>query len=74
VVVVVAQAYRAGQAGFLRGFLEPSFGAALAAWPVADQNRLLDEVFADTAAGIAAAPSAVSPDYRLVTGRVRRTA
>ena len=67
-------AYAANQAGFLRGFLEPSFRAALAARPAADQSRLLDEVFADAAARIAADPDAVSPDYRLVTGRVRRTA
>jgi hypothetical protein len=68
-----AAAYAASQVGFLRGFLEPSFRAALAGRPHADQDRLLDGIFADAAERVAADPAAVSPDYRLVTGRVRRT-
>jgi hypothetical protein len=69
-----AARYAGKQAGFLRGFLEPSFRAALAARPAADQTRLLDELFADAAARIAADPDGLSPHYRLVTVRIRRTA
>jgi hypothetical protein len=69
-----ADVYATRQAGFLRGFLEPSFRAALAERPADEQTRLLDAVFADTATRIAADPDAVTPDYRLVTGRIRRTA
>jgi hypothetical protein len=68
-----AAAYAANQVGFLRGFLEPSCRSALAGWPPADQDRILDAVFADAARRVAADPLAVSPDYRLVTGRLRRT-
>lgn len=53
-------------------FLEPSFRAALAARPEADLTWVLDTVFADAAARIAADPAAVNPDYRLATGRIRR--
>jgi hypothetical protein len=68
-----AVAYAANQVGFLRGFLEPSFRSALAGRPHADQDRILDAVFADAAGRVAADPLAFSPDYRLVSGRVRRT-
>ncbi len=68
-----AAGYAANQVGFLRGFLEPSFRTALGGRPHADQDRILDAIFADATTRVAADPLAVSPDYRLVTGRVRRT-
>ena len=68
-----AGAYGAAQAGFLQGFLEPSFRNVLHR-PVADQDRILTSVFADAARRIAADPQAVSPSYRLVRARVQRVA
>lgn len=67
-----ARAYGRAQAGFLRGFLEPSFRAA---WrrPADEQLALADAVFTACAERIAAEPSAMRPHYRLVVGRVRRT-
>lgn len=67
-----ATAYGAAQAGFLRGFLAPSFATALATRTAHQRDVVLDEVFTDAARRIAADPAAVSPRYRLVTGRVRR--
>jgi len=68
-----AMAYGRAHAGFLRGFLEPSFRAV---WPRAahEQSALVAQVFDDTAARIASDPEAVSPAYRLVTGRISRVA
>lgn len=67
-----ARAYGQSQADFLRGFLGPSFRSALADRTPAQQQAVVDAVFADAAARIAADPLAVSPTYRLVTGQVRR--
>lgn len=63
-----AVAYGRSQAGFLRGFLGPSFAAALSGRPAAARTSIVDAVFADAAARIAADPEAVTPTYRLVTG------
>lgn len=68
-----AAAYGRDQAGFLRGFLEPSFRAALPDRDDASATAILDAVFADAATAVAADPAAVSPRYRLVTGRIRRS-
>ena len=45
---------------------------ALATRTAHQRDVVLDEVFTDAARRIAADPAAVSPRYRLVTGRVRR--
>lgn len=68
-----AAAYGAAQAGFLQGFLEPSFRSVLHR-STADQDRILTSVFADASRRIAADPQAVSPSYRLVRARVQRVA
>ena len=58
---------------FMEGFLQPSFRTALTARGDTDAATILDGIFADTAARIAADPRSVSPTYRLVVGRVTRT-
>ncbi len=68
-----AGAYGRAQAGFLRAFLEPSFRAALAGRGEEEAQEIMDAVFGDAATRIAADPGAVSPAYRLVSGRIRRT-
>lgn len=67
-----AAVYGQRQAGFLRGFLEPSFRAALRSRSPDDQGSVLGTVFADCASRIAADPEAMSPAYRLVAGRMQR--
>jgi hypothetical protein len=68
-----ADGYAAAQVGFLRGFLDPSFAAALDdSRPDEDRSAALDVVWSITRAAIAAAPQAMSPAYRLVTARIRR--
>lgn len=69
-----AAAYARQQTGFLRAFLEPSFGTALPSRTAQQRTAVLDAVFADTERRIAAAPRAVSPTYKLVAGRIRRVA
>lgn len=68
--------YGRSQAGFLAGFLRPSFRSALSGRPDRDAARVLDSIFADTAMRIAVAaredPAMISPEYRLVVGRVGR--
>jgi hypothetical protein len=65
-----AEAYAAAQVGFMQGFLEPSFAAALS-----DAHRpALAEVWTAARRRIAADPAAVSPRYRLMTALVRRRA
>ncbi|WP_157509369.1 hypothetical protein [Glaciibacter superstes] len=69
-----AGAYARQQAGFLRGFLEPSFGTALPRRTAPQRTAILDAVFADAERRIAADPRAVSPTYKLAAGRIRRAA
>jgi hypothetical protein len=69
-----AGAYGRAQAGFMEGFLRPSFRTALTGRGDTDVTAILDGIFADTAARIAADPRSVSPTYRLVVGRIARTA
>lgn len=65
--------YAAAQVGFLRGFLDPSFAAALdTSRPDGDRRAALDHVWGATRAAIAADPESMSPTYRLVTARIRR--
>jgi hypothetical protein len=66
-------AYAAAQVAFLRGFLEPSFAAALDPDRApAERSAILDGVWDAARARIAADPASVSPSYRLVALRVRR--
>jgi hypothetical protein len=59
--------YARGQAGFLSGFLGPSFAAALDPDRGApDREAALERVWAVARELIAADPRAVSPDYQLV--------
>jgi hypothetical protein len=65
--------YAASQVAFLRGFLEPSFAAALDPDRTpAERAAVLEAVWAAARAGVAADPAAMSPSYRLVALRVRR--
>jgi hypothetical protein len=68
--------YGQAQAGFLAGFLRSSFRTALRGRPDPAAADLLDEIFADAAARIADAaradPQRISPEYRLVVGRIGR--
>ncbi|MCB0931314.1 MAG: hypothetical protein KDB71_05375 [Mycobacterium sp.] len=68
-----AEEYAASQTGFLKAFLEPSFRSAWALSPD-DCDRVIKDVFADTAHSIAENPRNASPDHRLVTGLLRRIA
>lgn len=66
-------AYAAAQAGFLQGFLEPSFAAALNPARTPERRaEALEAIWARTRDAIAADPHGASPDYRLVALRVRR--
>lgn len=68
-----AEGYAAAQAGFLEGFLAPSFAAALDDdRSAADRDRILAAVWDETRSRIAADPARVAPDYRLMAGRIRR--
>jgi hypothetical protein len=71
-----SDAYGRAQAGFLAGFLRSSFRTELAVRPDRDPVVLLDAIFADAATRIADAaradPERISPEYRLVVGRLRR--
>jgi hypothetical protein len=68
-----ADAYAAAQAGFLEGFLGPSFAAALdRSRLAADRGAALRELWATAGRLIAAHPLDVSPRYRLVTALIRR--
>jgi salicylate 1-O-methyltransferase len=70
-----AQGYAAAQVGFLQGFLAPSFAAALDPdRPDRERSSILDEVWSAARTRVAADAAAVSPDYRLVAGLVRRVA
>jgi hypothetical protein len=70
-----ADAYARAQAGFLEGFLGPSFAAALdPGRPAHERQAALDELWATARGLIAEDPLAVSPSYRLMTGLVRRVA
>lgn len=75
---IASPTYGPRQAGFLAGFLRPSFATGLAGRTDAQARELLDEIFADAARRITALartdPGAISPDYRLVVGRITRTA
>ena len=65
--------YAASQVAFLRGFLEPSFAAALDIDRTpAERAAVLEAVWTAARAGVAADPAAMSPSYRLVALRVRR--
>jgi hypothetical protein len=66
-------AYAAAQAGFLEGFLGPSFASALAGTrPEAERRAALSELWDTARRLIAADPRGVSPRYRLVTALIRR--
>jgi hypothetical protein len=66
-------AYAEAQVGFLRGFLEPSFTAALdPERGDAGRGAALERVWTRARDLVAADPRAVSPAYRLVALRVRR--
>lgn len=62
-------AYAQSQVDFLKGFLQPSFAAALAP----ERVGVLESVWAVVAEQVTADPAAVSPDYRLVAFTVVRT-
>lgn len=68
--------YGRAQAGFLAGFLRSSFRTALPDRPDRDAVGVLDAIFADAATRIAQAaradPQRLSPEYRLVVGRISR--
>ncbi|NLE81811.1 MAG: class I SAM-dependent methyltransferase [Rhodococcus sp.] len=65
--------YASAQAGFLRGFLSPSFESQLdPGRSSADKNAVLDEIWRRTAERIAADPHAAAPAYRLSAVRIRR--
>ncbi len=68
-----AAAYGRAQAGFLEGFLRPSFRTALAGRTDDEAEAILDDVFADAARRISTDVEAVSPTYRLVVGRIVRS-
>ena len=68
-----AGAYAAAQVGFLRGFLEPSFEAELAGAGAGDPGPALDGLWQGLTARLAADPLGVSPRWRIVVGRVRRS-
>lgn len=69
-LITEPQAYAAAQVDFLRGFLHPSFAAALRP----ERRPALDRVWTLTGELVAADSAGVTPDYRLVALRVRRTA
>jgi hypothetical protein len=63
-----ASAYAAGQVGFLRGFLEPSFTAQLAG--TESVHDALARVWADLELRVARDPGGLAPSWRMVAGRV----
>lgn len=68
-------AYAAAQTAFLRGFLEPSFAAALdTRRSPGERADALEAIWTATRAEIAADVRGASPTYRLVALRLRRAA
>jgi hypothetical protein len=65
-----ADVYARAQAGFLEGFLAPSFAAAIGG----DRPEALEAVWSAARRRIATDPLAVSPRYRLVTALFCRVA